>query len=88
MPQPKPTPNWQQRFVAAVDCFVYKFSNRWLVIFNTLVGLYVGIPFLAPVFMVLGLTAPAKVIYTMYSPMCHQMGYRSWFLFPLGSSKN
>ena len=24
---------------------------------------------------------PAKVIYTIYSPLCHQLPYRSWFLY-------
>jgi uncharacterized membrane protein len=28
-----------------------------------------------------GLTGPARVIYTIYSPMCHQMAQRSFFLF-------
>src|SRR4029077_6386550 len=42
---------------------------------------YVGVPFLAPVFMNAGLTAPAEIIYTAYSPLCHQLGFRSWYLF-------
>jgi uncharacterized membrane protein len=44
-------------------------------------ALYVGLPFLAPTLMKAGMTAPARVIYTIYSPLCHQFGFRSFFLF-------
>jgi uncharacterized membrane protein len=43
--------------------------------------LYFGLPILAPVFMKLGATLPANVIYTIYKPLCHQFGFRSFFLF-------
>lgn len=43
--------------------------------------LYVGLPFMAPVFLNAGLNLPAKVIYTVYKPLCHQLAFRSWFLF-------
>lgn len=44
-------------------------------------GLYVGLPFLAPVLMAFGLEFPAKIIYTIYSFLCHQFPQRSFFLF-------
>ena len=28
-----------------------------------------------------GLTGPAQAIYTIYTPLCHQFAFRSWFLF-------
>jgi uncharacterized membrane protein len=28
-----------------------------------------------------GVDVPARVIYTMYSPLCHQFGFRSFFLY-------
>jgi len=37
-------------------------------------------PFWAPVFMDVGWTVPAKVIYTVYRPACHQRPERSYFL--------
>ena len=43
--------------------------------------LYVGLPFAAPTLMKLGAEVPARVIYTMYSPLCHQFAFRSFFLF-------
>jgi uncharacterized membrane protein len=57
------------------------FSRHWLAILNTIVFLYVGLPFLAPVLMKAGMEGPARVIYTIYSPVCHQLAFRSWFLF-------
>jgi uncharacterized membrane protein len=49
--------------------------------FSLLYGLYVGIPFLAPVFMAIGLTPVGKLIYSIYSFLCHQLPERSFFLF-------
>jgi len=57
------------------------FSRHWLAILNTIVFLYVGLPFLAPVLMKAGMEGPARLIYTVYSPVCHQLAFRSWFLF-------
>ncbi len=57
------------------------FARHWLAVFNLLVFVYVGLPFLAPVLMKIGATRPASWIYTAYSPMCHQWAFRSWFLF-------
>jgi uncharacterized membrane protein len=57
------------------------FARHWLAIFNLFVFLYVGLPFAAPVLMKNGATRPASVIYRIYSPLCHQLAYRSWFLY-------
>jgi len=54
-------------------------SYIWLMAF--FLFLYVGLPFMAPVFLNAGLNLPAKVIYTVYKPLCHQLAFRSWFLF-------
>ena len=42
---------------------------------------YVGLPFLAPTLMKLGAELPARAIYRIYSPLCHQFGFRSFFLY-------
>jgi uncharacterized membrane protein len=57
------------------------FSRHWLFLLNTVVAIYVFLPILAPTLMQLGMPGPARVLYTMYSPMCHQMASRSFFLF-------
>ncbi len=56
-------------------------SRHWLLIFLILYGLFVFLPFLAPVFMNLGWSAEGNRIYDMYAVMCHQMAQRSFFLF-------
>ncbi len=63
------------------DRFTYWISRRYMLVFNLLVFLYAGLPFLAPVLMKEGITFPAKAIYTIYSPLCHQFAFRSFFLF-------
>jgi len=56
-------------------------SRHYLALFNVLVFLYLGTAFLAPTLMKVGATAPARVIYRVYSYVCHQFAFRSWFLF-------
>jgi uncharacterized membrane protein len=56
-------------------------SHHYLALFNIFLLTYSGLPFLAPMLMKTGLPLPAQVIYTVYSPLCHQMAFRSWFLF-------
>ncbi len=56
-------------------------AKHYLAILNAAIFLYVGLPFLAPTLMKLDLTAPARVLYTIYSPLCHQFAFRSFFLF-------
>jgi uncharacterized membrane protein len=63
------------------DRFSYWFTQHYMLLINLFLFIYVGLPFLAPVLMKAGLRTPAKVIYTIYSPMCHQLAFRSWFLF-------
>ncbi|MGA9398833.1 MAG: DUF2085 domain-containing protein, partial [Anaerolineaceae bacterium] len=63
------------------DRFTVWFSSHYMLIFNILVGLYVGMAFLAPTLMKIGARGPARLLYTMYSPLCHQLAFRSWFLF-------
>ena len=52
-----------------------------MLVFNIFVFLYIGLPFLAPVLMRSGATTPARAIYTLYGGLCHQLSYRSFFLF-------
>jgi len=58
-----------------------KITRNWLRIALVVIGLYATLPFVAPVLMRVGATGPATVLYTLYSPMCHQFSFRSIFLF-------
>ncbi len=60
---------------------VYWFSRHYLLVFNVFFALYVGLPFLAPALMEAGIQRPAGWIYRAYSVTCHQLAFRSWFLF-------
>ena len=57
------------------------FSRHWLAAFSLVILVYAGLPFVAPTLMKVGATGPARVIYTLYSPFCHQFAFRSFFLF-------
>ncbi|MFL7867847.1 MAG: DUF2085 domain-containing protein [Anaerolineales bacterium] len=67
--------------ISGADRAMFWISRHYLAILNLVMLLYVGLPFLAPTFMEYGITAPARVIYTIYSPLCHQFGFRSFFLY-------
>jgi uncharacterized membrane protein len=60
---------------------VHTLARHWLAFLNFFVFLYVGLPFAAPVLMKIGADGAARVIYSVYSPLCHQLAFRSWFLF-------
>jgi uncharacterized membrane protein len=63
------------------SALVLGIARHWLAIFNVAWGTYVLLPFLAPVLMNMGWIAPARVIYAVYSIMCHQLPDHSYFLF-------
>ncbi len=67
--------------VSGGDRVMYWISRHYLALFNLFILLYVGLPFLAPVLMNAGAQVPANIIYTVYKPLCHQFGFRSFFLF-------
>jgi uncharacterized membrane protein len=56
-------------------------TGNWLKVTLGFFFLYVALPFAAPVLMKLGAEGPASVIYTLYKPLCHELGFRSIFLF-------
>ena len=69
------------RIYSRMDLFTEWLSRHYLALFNIILFIYVGFAFLPPVLMEVGLSFPAKVIYTAYSSICHQFAFRSWFLF-------
>ncbi len=67
--------------ISSADRFSYWFTKHYMAVFNSLLFIYAGLPFLAPVLMKVNVQAPARLIYDFYSIMCHQLAFRSWFLF-------
>jgi len=49
--------------------------------FLVVYGLWVWLPWLAPVLMHVGWSGPGKALYAIYSLFCHQLPERSFFLF-------
>jgi uncharacterized membrane protein len=72
---------WQRGLVLGMQRFIYWLSKHWLALVNVFALVYVTLPFSAPVFMKAGWTGAARVVYTIYDPLCHQLAFRSWFLF-------
>jgi uncharacterized membrane protein len=60
---------------------IYHLSRHWLLTLTILLALFVGLPWLAPVFMESGWTRAGEAIYLIYSTQCHQLPQRSFFLF-------
>jgi len=77
--QPKPVTGRTRDLVIFVDKTIFKVAKHWLALANLFWGLYVGLPLLAPVLMDAGWTVPARAIYTIYRPACHQRPERSYF---------
>jgi hypothetical protein len=67
--------------VRVIDAFVASLARHWLAVLLIGLGIFVTLPFLAPVAMAIGWTWLGKLIYVMYIPFCHQLPQRSWFLF-------
>ncbi len=79
-------PNYQKRLkrghsFTALDGLILWLSHHYVGLFVSFLALFIGVSILAPVFLKAGWVTPAKVIYTIYSPLCHQLSFRSWFLF-------
>lgn len=67
--------------LTAADRLFYWLSRRYMLVFNSLAFIYVGLAFLAPVLLANGNTITSNIIYSVYGRLCHQLSYRSWFLF-------
>jgi uncharacterized membrane protein len=67
--------------ITGADRVMYWLSRHYLAVLNVVMLFYFGLPILAPVLMNAGLKLPANIIYTIYKPLCHQFGFRSFYLF-------
>lgn len=55
--------------------------RHWFLVLATAYGLWVWLPFAAPVLMHIGWDTPGRALYFVYSFFCHQLPERSFFLF-------
>lgn len=77
---PLPVADTRSRLSRA-DRFIRWLSRHWLATVLVILGVYIGLPWLAPIFMQSGWTGAARSIYTAYATQCHQLPQRSFFLF-------
>lgn len=63
------------------DRLIYNLTKKWIWVFTAIWGIFVSLPFLAPVFMKIGWEPLGNTIYQIYSFLCHQLPQRSFFLF-------
>lgn len=74
---------FDQAFTNLVYRLIRFIASHWLAMFNVLVGLFAGLPVLAPYLASLGHQTLAGGIYFIYlaTGACHQMPERSFFLW-------
>lgn len=80
-PARQPVTGRRRSFVIWFDKMFLGFARRWALWLSLIAGIYTGLPIFAPVAMHAGWTGVGRTIYTLYSPVCHQFAFRSWFLF-------
>ena len=76
-----PRSSLQTRQLIFMKRIVLGMARHWLLILNIALGVWVALPWLAPVFMHWGWARAAGAIYAFYSFQCHQLPQRSFFLF-------
>jgi uncharacterized membrane protein len=75
-----------RRTIQVADTLIIRFARHWLLYTNLIIFIFMAIPFLAPVLMENGVADAGRAVYAVYSLTCHQLAYRSWFLFGAESS--
>lgn len=72
---------WVARIANSLPRLVRVVARHWLLLANIVLGLQAIVPILAPAFMRHGSVQAGRLLYTLYSPLCHQLPERSFFLF-------
>lgn len=71
----------QVKWIVLLKQLVLWLTLHWLLVINFLIGVWVLLPWLAPIFMHLGWNSAGNAVYLFYSFQCHQLPQRSFFLF-------
>lgn len=67
--------------ITNLDRFSYFFSNYYAILISLLLAVFVLLPFLAPILAKENKTVGANIIYKTYHVLCHQLAFRSFYLF-------
>jgi uncharacterized membrane protein len=68
------------RWAIFINRLIYGIARHWLAFCNALVALFITLAVAAPLLLASGATMPARIIYLLYLPTCHQLPERSYFL--------
>src|SRR5689334_6800086 len=66
--------------LAWVDRSVRSIIRHWLFLVNTMAIVYAGMPWIAPLLERAGYTRLGRLIFLLYTPLCHQFPERSFFV--------
>ena len=72
---------WAVRLATSLSRLVYFVAKHWLLIVNAVMALQATLPALPPILMFTGHISAARLLYTAFQPLCHQLPERSFFLF-------
>lgn len=78
---PQDSVSRQKETARKLNRTTYGFAKHWLLFVNIALGIFVILPFVAPVLMYLGLEGPGQAIHVGYMAFCHQFPQRSYFFF-------
>lgn len=67
--------------VILIDKLILGLARHWLLAVNAVLGVYIGLAVLAPMLMAAGFAGPARALYLFFTPQCHQLPQRSYYLF-------
>jgi uncharacterized membrane protein len=70
-----------EKLAVVLNRLVQFTAKRWLLIVNSALFVQAVLPSVPPVLMITGHASVARLLYTMFRPLCHQLPERSFFLF-------
>jgi uncharacterized membrane protein len=73
--------NTERRVTSVVAHIMRLVGRHWLTLVNLAMFFYIGLAVLAPVLAHVGESRWAHAIHLVYSPLCHQLPERSFFLY-------
>jgi uncharacterized membrane protein len=71
------SPAWERRLNNGVRWCL----RHWLLIVNTLLLVFAGLPWLAPLAQAAGYPVLGQLLFALYRPLCHQRPERSFFIY-------
>jgi uncharacterized membrane protein len=81
MREPHEFSEQELRRIVRSNRWVLRGARNWLKVLLGFLFVYTALSLTPPFLMKAGLDGAAKVVHTIYSPMCHQFAFRSWFFF-------